>query len=216
MKKLWIVGYSGFAKEVYALCKELEQNKELQVMGFVDKAEEHKKYTYLLGYYDNLPIYNDILFDFKNTEVVIAVGNPKLRKRIYADLFVKSNGNIKFPNIISPRTDIMNVTIEENYGIVICSGCILTCDIKLGKFVQLNLGTTIGHNSVLGDFTTTAPLVSINGNVNVGENVYFGTHSCTIEKLNIVSNVIIGAGSVVIRDINEPGTYVGSPCRKVN
>jgi len=36
-----------------------------------------------------------------------------------------------------------------------------------------------------------------------------------MDKLSICDNTIVGAGSVVIRDINDPGTYVGNPARRI-
>ena len=43
-----------------------------------------------------------------------------------------------------------------------------------------------------------------------------GANSTIIDKISICSDVIIGAGSLVICNINIPGTYVGNPVRKVN
>ena len=37
-----------------------------------------------------------------------------------------------------------------------------------------------------------------------------------IQGLHITDEVIMGAGSTVIEDINEAGTYVGVPVRRVN
>ncbi len=47
----------------------------------------------------------------------------------------------------------------------------------------------------------------------IGNNVSIGTNS-TILPIKICDNVVIGAGSVVTKDINEPGTYTGNPARK--
>jgi len=37
-----------------------------------------------------------------------------------------------------------------------------------------------------------------------------------LDKVSICSNVTIGAGSVVTRDINVPGVYVGIPAKKIH
>jgi acetyltransferase-like isoleucine patch superfamily enzyme len=42
-----------------------------------------------------------------------------------------------------------------------------------------------------------------------------GAGAVILDKLSICDNVIIGAGSVVTRDINDAGTYVGSPAKRV-
>ena len=46
----------------------------------------------------------------------------------------------------------------------------------------------------------------------VGKNVSIGTNA-TILPVYICDNVVIGAGSVVTRDIKEPGIYAGNPAR---
>ena len=48
----------------------------------------------------------------------------------------------------------------------------------------------------------------------IGDNVSIGTNA-TILPVTIISDVVIGAGAVVTKDINEPGTYVGNPAKKL-
>jgi UDP-N-acetylbacillosamine N-acetyltransferase len=45
--------------------------------------------------------------------------------------------------------------------------------------------------------------------------VYFGTRSCIKQKLSVCDNVIIGMNAGVVKNITEPGTYVGTPAKKV-
>ena len=47
----------------------------------------------------------------------------------------------------------------------------------------------------------------------IGNNVLIGSNS-TILPVTIVDDVIIGAGSVVTKDIIEPGIYFGNPAHK--
>lgn len=48
----------------------------------------------------------------------------------------------------------------------------------------------------------------------IGDNVSIGSNA-TILPVRICNGAVIGAGSVVIRDITEPGIYAGNPCRKL-
>ncbi len=48
----------------------------------------------------------------------------------------------------------------------------------------------------------------------IGNNVSIGTNA-TILPVTICDHVVIGAGSVVTRDIIEPGIYAGNPARKI-
>ncbi len=47
----------------------------------------------------------------------------------------------------------------------------------------------------------------------IGNNVSIGTNA-TILPVTITDNVVIGAGSVVTKDITEPGVYYGNPVKK--
>ena len=49
---------------------------------------------------------------------------------------------------------------------------------------------------------------------NISNNVYIGSNS-TILPINICSNVVVGAGSVVTKDIKLPGKYAGNPAQKI-
>ena len=48
----------------------------------------------------------------------------------------------------------------------------------------------------------------------IGNNVSIGSNA-TILPVSICDGVVIGAGSVVSRDIVERGVYVGNPARKI-
>lgn len=48
----------------------------------------------------------------------------------------------------------------------------------------------------------------------IGNKVYIGSNS-TILPVTICDDVVIGAGSVVTKDIVEPGTYAGNPAVRI-
>jgi acetyltransferase-like isoleucine patch superfamily enzyme len=48
----------------------------------------------------------------------------------------------------------------------------------------------------------------------LGDNVSIGTNA-TVLPVNICSNVVIGAGSVVTKDISSPGIYAGNPAKLI-
>ncbi|MFK7941511.1 MAG: hypothetical protein AB8B85_01140 [Paracoccaceae bacterium] len=50
----------------------------------------------------------------------------------------------------------------------------------------------------------------------LGDNVVFGANCVVIGPVTICDNVMIGAMSLVNKDIIEPGIYVGSPVRKIS
>ena len=48
----------------------------------------------------------------------------------------------------------------------------------------------------------------------ISSNVYIGSNS-TILPVSICSNVVIGAGSVVTKNITKSGKYAGNPAKKI-
>lgn len=202
MKKICIFGAGGFAREVFWLAGQCGW----WVSAFIDVHPGPD--------YQNVPIAPESYFDSQQHKAVVAVGNPLIREKI-ATKIADQYGSEVFATLISPSAELMASNIEIGYGSVICGNCILTCDIKLGPHAQLNLSTTIGHDTNAGAFFTTAPGVHISGKVIAGERVYFGTNASAIEGLFICDDVIVGAGACVAKNIVEPGTYVGIPAKKL-
>ena len=85
----------------------------------------------------------------------------------------------------------------------------------MGEHAHLNLATTVGHSCEIGSFFTTAPGAKISGDCKIGDRVYFGTNSSIKQKLTVVDDVIIGLGAGVLRNITQPGTYIGIPATEV-
>jgi sugar O-acyltransferase (sialic acid O-acetyltransferase NeuD family) len=211
MKGIYIVGAGGFAREVFYSIQK-DNDLKFNVLGFIENDDEvDNSILYCFRNKDiNIPVYNEREFNYDNKNVIIAVGNPRLRENIYYHI-IKNFKNIEFPNVISSNAILLsNDTIKIGKGCIICAGCVLTCNIVLKDFINLNLCSTLGHDVFLDNFTTTATNVSISGKVNCGQRVYFGNNSAVKENIEICHDVIIGMGGMVVKDIKESGTYVGA------
>ena len=75
--------------------------------------------------------------------------------------------------------------------------------------------TLVGHRSTINDNCFIGPMAMIAGSVNMGSRCYTGIKTTIIDKITICNDVNFGAGSLVTKNITEPGKYVGSPARKV-
>jgi len=198
---VYIFGSAGFAKEVWTICN----RQGIIVNYFVDKNNIGKKVC-------NIPIIPDDKYDAKYN-AIIALGNPNLRQKI-AEFVEKKNG--KFQTLIDPRASILDPnSIKISEGCIICAGVVITIDVFLGKHCHVNLNSTIGHDTQIGDYVTISPGVNISGNVKIGKNCYLGTNAAIKEHINICDNVTVGMGSIVVKNIEEPGTYIGIPARRI-
>jgi sugar O-acyltransferase (sialic acid O-acetyltransferase NeuD family) len=198
MKRV-IIGMGGFASELYHSMNTEEKNNTI-FMVEDELFNEGKKNT--------IPMSK---FDYKEYEVIIAVGDSKVREEIIKKLPKET----KYFTYVHPSVLIFSDNVEIGDGSIICGGSILTTNIKIGRHSHLNLQTTIGHDTVIGDFFTSAPGVKISGNCKIGNHVYFGTNSSIRERLNVCNDVKIGLNSGVVKNIEESGTYVGLPVKKI-
>ena len=133
-----------------------------------------------------------------------------------------------------------NVTIIEPSNLYECN---LGDNVFVGPFVEIQKGVTIGARTKVQSHSFICELVAIGEDCFIGHGVMFindtfagggpaggdtskwkstkiGNHvslgsNATIMPVNICDNVVIGAGSVVTKDIVEPGIYAGNPCRKL-
>lgn len=76
--------------------------------------------------------------------------------------------------------------------------------------------TSIEHEVELGNFNVVTVNVSLCGRAKIGNGCFFGAGSVVLPNLTICDRVILGAGAVVTQDINNPGTYVGIPAKKLH
>ena len=207
-KKICIIGTGGFGRETLTCLIDEISKKELEIEEIVvfmvaDKFYEKSK---IMG----IPVIKESEFKSENYKVVVAIGDPKKRKKIIDKLPPET----EFKTIIHPNV-VISDWVEIGEGSIITSGTILTCNIKIGKHSHLNLHTTIGHDCIIGNYFSASPGTNISGNCEFGNCVYFGTNSSTRQGIKISDNVTIGMGGVVVKNINEEGVYIGNPVKKL-
>lgn len=208
MKDIVIIGAGGFGREVAWLIEDINKvKKEWNIVGFIDDNEDVQE-SEINGY---KVVGNINWLEKQELYVVNAIGNPIIKKKIMENLQGSKN---KYPVLIHPSV-IYSESVNFAEGSIICAGTILTVNIEIGKHVIINLDCTVGHDAVIMDYTTLLPSVNVSGCVKIEECVSVGTKSAIIQGISIGENTIIGSGAVVVKDITEPGTYVGVPVRRV-
>lgn len=196
-----IFGKGGFAREVKYHVLKKYKNTNIKIQ-FLSEIIDNNNNDYM-----NI---HDI--DKKKYDILLATGDPTVRNKLYNQF-----KELKFINYIHDYNNLLdpeNIVIGN--GTIICAGSILTTNIKLGLCNHINLNSTIGHDTQLGDFVTCSPGVNISGNCKIGNRVLIGTNSAIRENVTVCDNVIIGMNSNVTKNINEPGVYVGNPLKKLN
>ena len=81
----------------------------------------------------------------------------------------------------------------------------------IGNFCHVHMFTIIGHDAVVGDFCSFTPHCVIGGGSRIGQGVSFGMGANVIPNITIGDYSIIGAGTVVIRDVPANSIIFGNP-----
>ena len=211
MKDLIIFGASGFGREVAWAVERLNKaTPTWNLLGFMDDADDIQG-TEINGY-KVLGKTVDVV-KYVDAYFVVAVGTSRTREKIVSNMKT-ANPDIKFGTVIDPSVEISDlVTIGE--GTIICAHTIITVNIEIGSHVIINLDCTIGHDAILNDFVTLYPSVNVSGFTNIGHAAELGTGMQIIQGKSVADYSIVGAGAVVVKDIPEKCTAVGSPAKPI-
>jgi UDP-N-acetylbacillosamine N-acetyltransferase len=204
-KEVFIFGYSGHA---YVIIESL-LDAGYKIIGYFDSREAIKN-PYHLEYFGYEKEVNLNKIVGKNL-VFPCVGDNLVRKRLI-ELFEKLDLN-QF--VVKDPTAKVSSSVSVKMSTYIGKSVIVNAQSIIGKGVILNTSCIVEHECLISDFTHLAPGVVLCGNVTVFENNFVGANTVVRNNLIINADNVIGAGSVVVKDIQEVGIWVGNNLRKL-
>lgn len=204
-KKVVVIGAGGHAKVI----SDIVIKSQDELLGFLDdNLEKGKK---VISNYEVIGKTEDCLQlknQDENIEFIIAIGNNKVRKEI-SDKY-----KLNYYTAIHPSVQIgLDVTIEK--GAQILANACINSSAKIGKHCIINTGAIIEHDNIIEDYVHISPNAALGGTVKIGENTHVGIGAVVKNNIGICSNCIIGAGAVVVKNIEDEGTYVGVPAKEI-
>lgn len=204
------VGFLGAGSHADAILPMLDTSI-YQFQGFFDDKDilSHDGYPILGKIEDVLLFLEQGLLD----AVFVTIGDNQKRREIF-DMVMASYPNALM-NIISKTAVLLPSSSIDGQGIFIGHGAFIGSKVRILDNTVVNTGAIIEHHSVIGRHCNIAPNATINGLVKLDDEVYVGSSATIIQLRKICGQTILGAGAVVVRDIEESGTYVGVPARKI-
>lgn len=148
-------------------------------------------------------------YELGTHDYFFAIGDNQKRKDIFERLGVDH-----LISILSPRAYISS-RASIGTGCFVGNFCHIGPESCIGVNTIINTAAIIEHEVRIGSHTHIGPNAVVAGRSKIGDLVFVGTGASIGNYLSICSNVIIGAGATVVRDIAEPGTYVGTPARRI-
>lgn len=211
MKKIFIVGGNGFARECYNNLINLEEyGKEIIFGGFLG----HGGYGHTVDYktYQHLYLGEVSEHKFKDDEYcIIGAGYPKLRRKIYEDLKLM---NAKFYTLIC-RGVYLFQSFEYGEANIFVYPFLASVNINVGIGNVFNSDVIIGHDSTIGDFNFFGPRSQILGNVKIGNNNKTGANVILLPNSKVGNNNDIAPLSAVYKGCKNNCYMQGNPALKI-
>jgi UDP-perosamine 4-acetyltransferase len=120
----------------------------------------------------------------------------------------------RFPTFVSPDA-VVNTEVELGVGTVVFDGAVVNAGVVTGPACIVSTNATVEHDCRFGTNVHIAPGATVTGRVTIGDHTFVGAGAVVIHGVRIVEGCLIGAGAVVTEDLTEPGTYVGTPARRI-
>ena len=209
MKNIVIIGAGGVGREVSLIIQQInELEPTWNLLGFIDDNTDN--WGKVINGYSVIGGIDSLEFLSNDTYIVIAIANYEVKKKIVN----KVNNKFKFATIVHPKVWIHDyMTVGQ--GTIIYEGAILTANIEIGNHVIISPKCGVGHDSIIKDYVSLLWNVNISGNDLIEEGVMMGSGSTVIQGKKIGKGSIIGAGAVVVNDIESFSTAVGVPAKVI-
>ena len=143
-------------------------------------------------------------FDF-----VCGIGTNSARRAVFQQCLDHGGEPV---SIRHPSTVVSEDT-KVDVGCFLAAGAIVNPGAVIGSNCIINTSASVDHDCRIGKHVHICPGVRLAGNVTVGDGTMIGIGSSVIQGVRIGARCVIGAGSVVVRDVPDDCVAFGVPAR---
>ncbi len=211
MHNILVVGSSGHAR---VIIDAVEREGRFRVAGIIDT---HKPVGHIcLGYQvlgDELRL-PDLIRELDIYGGVIAIGDNWIR-HVVADRIRSAVPDFRFVSVIHPSAQIASSARVAD-GTVVMPGAIISVNVDIGEFCIVNTKASLDHDGIMGAFSSFAPAVTAGGEVTIKPfaSVLLGAN--IIHSVSIGEHSVVGAGSLVLRDVPDRVLAYGLPAQVIS
>lgn len=211
-KKVLIMGGEGNGGVIASAI--IDMNKkgftEYELAGYLNDYEEIGSLIHeypVLGRLNEVQKFAEKGFYFM--WAVHMIGHGKKRRDLYYELNIPED---RLAKILHPNAFIAdNVTIEPGVFVMANSYIGPGTTIRKGTLVMANC--VVGHNDDIGELCHLSAGCIVGSYINIGYASDIGLGATVLEKRNIGNYSVLGANSLLTKDIEDSAIYIGSPAR---
>jgi len=211
VRKLLIIGGSGAGMVAASVA---ERIKDIQLEGFLNDFVEKggyvgdiKKIPCLGGTADIIEYLEKGYYFFCAFE---GIRDPYKSYEAWKNLGIPRD---RFINLIDPNAIIPEEYLELGHGILAAPFVQISPDTTISDNVMLLGNSFVGHNSFVGEFSHLTTNSVIGAFAHIGKGVTVGMNSTVIGRVHIGDFCLVGAGSVVTKDVPANMIVAGNPAK---
>ena len=211
VKDIVLIGAGGFGREVAAMIELLnERDLRYNLLGYLDDGDRFHEGMMI----NNVPWLGKKEWILEHKEDVFCtctIGNPHMKAVIQREFTALG---VQFESIILDSVYIAPYT-EIGKGCVLYGSVAISVNCRIGDGVLMNRGVNVGHDTVIGDYTTIMPMTGISGNCRIGSEVRIGGHAFFIPGRKVGDGAVVAAGSTVFSNVKAGTTVLGNPAKRM-
>lgn len=143
--------------------------------------------------------------------VAFAVGDNRARERVLEDA---RRAGLQPLTAVHPRAVVAR-DVELGDGVWIAAGAVVNPGTTIGEGAVINTAATVDHDCRIGAYVNISPGCHLSGRNRVERYAFLGTGTITLPDVRIGEGAAVGAGAVVVKDVEGGTTVVGVPARVV-
>ncbi len=210
MQDIVIYGAGGHAKVV---AQSLSRLGRWRVVGFIDdvapeRAGEAFVGATVLGTRTLLP---RLRADGCGA-IALALGHNRVRLALGREL---SEAGWSLPAIVDPSA-VVAADVQLGQGVFVGAKAVVEPGVQIGDLTIINTAAVVCHDSHVGHGAHVCPRVCVGGHAWVDDGAWIGIGATVRDRARIGAWTLVGAGSLVLKDIPQGVVAYGTPAHVVS
>lgn len=187
------------------------QEAGIEIIGFIDDDSRFSGSVVngipVIGTMNEL---SELIIQYRIEAAYCPIGDNRKRVKF---LDKARNLNLAIPNYIHPSV-MISPNVKIGKGVYILLGSMIMPHTVISDYTMISMNVKIAHHSLLDKGNFLSMGVCVGASIHMKPYVYVGIGAVIVTGIHEVgSDSLVGAGAIVIRDVDDGSVVAGNPAR---